>query len=99
MVDPIESIGSVKVAPLRSRNKKFAKNIIAVRESVLEDPRQSIKRRSKPFASDLGLHPYKIEQFKLLKDDDYTKRRARPFNASKNVTVGCEFLSGDVIVS
>ncbi|KAL4704859.1 hypothetical protein ACJJTC_019437 [Scirpophaga incertulas] len=65
------------------RLNQSAENIAAVRESVQENPRKSISRRSQElvlFATstwrivrrDLGLHPYEIQLTKELKASDHT---------------------------
>ena len=69
-----ESIGSInnQPTPVCRRNTRFAENIAAVRESVWENPRRSISRRSQELGLsatstwqilrwDLGLHSYKIQ--------------------------------------
>ncbi len=72
LVAKFESIGSINNQPtsIRRRNARSAENIAAVRESVQENLRRSISRRSQELGlsvtstwrilrRDLGLHPYK----------------------------------------
>jgi len=51
LVAKFESTGSInnQPTPLRRRNARSAENIAAVRESVRENPRWSISRRSQEF--------------------------------------------------
>ena len=74
-----ESTGSINNQPTpRRRNARSAENIAAVRESVRENSRWSISRRSQELGlsatstwrilrRDLGLHPYKIQVTQELK--------------------------------
>jgi len=81
----IESIGSInnQPTPVRRRNARSVQNIAAVRESVRENPRRSISRRSQELGlsatstwrilrRDLGLHPYKIQLIQELKVNDHS---------------------------
>jgi len=72
LVAKLESTGSInnQPIPVRRRNARSAENIAAVRESVWENPRRSISRRSQELSAtstwrilrrDLGLHSYKIQ--------------------------------------
>lgn len=87
MVAKFESTGSInhQATPIRHRNAWSIENIIAVRDSVWENPRQSISRRSQELGlsatstcqilrRDLGLHPYKIQLTQELKVNDHTQR-------------------------
>ena len=51
LVTKFESTGSInnQPTPVRRRNARSAENIAAVRESVRENPRRSISRRSQEF--------------------------------------------------
>jgi len=73
-VAKFESTGSInnQPTPVRRRNAKSVENIAAVRESVWENPRRAVSRRSQELGlsvtstwrilrRDLGLHPYKIQ--------------------------------------
>jgi len=73
-----ESTGSINNQPtqVRRRNARPAENIAAVHESVRENPRRSISRRSQELSAtstwrilrrDLSLHPYKIQLIQQLK--------------------------------
>lgn len=88
LVTKFETTGSVnnQPTPVRRRNARSAENIAAVRESVRENPRQSIPRRSQELGlsqtstwrilrRDLGLHPYKIQLTQELKVNDHRQRR------------------------
>ena len=88
MVDKFESTGSVndRPTPVRRRNARSAENIAAIRESVQENPRQSIPRRTQELGlsqtttwrilrRDLGLHPYKIQLTQELKVNDHIQQR------------------------
>lgn len=88
VVDKFEATGSVnsQPTPVRRRNARSAENITAVRESVQENSRQSILRRSQELGlsqtttwrilrRDLGLHPYKIQLTQGLKVNDHRQRR------------------------
>lgn len=88
LVDKFESTGSVnnQPVPVRQRNARSAENIAAVRDSVHENPRQSIPRRAQELGfsqtttwrilrRDLGLHPYKIQLTQELKVNDHRQRR------------------------
>ena len=88
LVAKFETTGSVnnQPTPVRSRNARSAENIAAVRESVQQNPRQSIPRRAQELGlsqtstwrilrRDLGLHPYKIQLTQELKVDDHRQRR------------------------
>jgi len=81
LVVKFEATGSVNNQPIlaRQRNVRSAENIAAVRDSVQENPRQSIHCRAKELGlsqastlqilrSDLGLHPYKIQLIQELKN-------------------------------
>lgn len=61
LVAKFEATGSVNDQPtrVRTRNARSAENITTVRESVQENPRQSIHRR----AQELGLSQTSIEQY------------------------------------
>jgi len=74
LVAKFESTDSINNQPtsVRRRNARSAENIAAVCESVRENPRRSISRRSQKLGlsatstwrilrRDLGLHPYKIQ--------------------------------------
>lgn len=89
LVAKFEKAGSVnnQPTPARRRNARSAENIAAVRESVQENPRQSIPRRAQTLGlsqtstwrilrRDLGLHPYKIQLTQSLKVNDHRQRRA-----------------------
>lgn len=89
LVGKFESTGSVNNQPTltRRRNARSNENIAAVRESVRENPRQSIFRRAQELGLsetstrrilhlDLGLHPYKIQLTQELKINDHRQRRA-----------------------
>jgi len=82
------STGSInnQPIPVRRRHARSAENIAAVRESVWENPKRSISRRSQELGlsatstwrilhRDLGLHPYKIQLIKELKVNDHRQRR------------------------
>ena len=88
VVDKFESTGSVndRPTPVRRRNARSAENIATIRESVQENPRQSIPRRAQEFGlsqtstwrilrRDLSLHPYKIQLTQELKVNDQKRRR------------------------
>jgi len=87
LVVKFESTGSINNQPtVRCRNARSAENITAVRESVRENPRRSISRRSQELGlsatstwrilcRDLGLHPYKIQLIQELKVNDHKQRR------------------------
>lgn len=88
LVAKFETTGSVnnQPTPVRQRNARSAENIAAVRESVQENPRQSIPRRAQELGlsqtstwrilrRDLGLHPYKIQLTQELKVNDHRQRR------------------------
>ena len=83
-----ETTGSVnnQPTPVRQRNAISAKNIATVRESVQENPRQSIPRRAQALGlsqtstwrilhRDLGLHAYKIKLTQELNDNDHRQCR------------------------
>lgn len=87
LVSKFETTGSVtdRRAPLRERNARSAENIAAVRESVQENPKQSINRRAQELGlsststwrilrRDLKLHPYKIQLTQELKPNDHRQR-------------------------
>ncbi|VVC36031.1 Major facilitator superfamily domain,Major facilitator, sugar transporter-like [Cinara cedri] len=74
------------LTPVRQRNARSVQNIAAVRESVQENPRQSIPRRAQELGlsqsltwrilrRDLGLHPHKIQLTQELKINDHRQRR------------------------
>ena len=88
LVAKFESTGSVNVQPprVRARSARSAENIAAVRQSVQDNPRLSIPRRSQQLGLsststwrilrlDLGLHPYKIQLTQELKITDHRQRR------------------------
>lgn len=88
LVAKFELTGSVnnQSTPLRQRNARSAENIAAVRDSVQENPKQSIPRRAQELGlsktstwrilrRDLGLHPYKIQLTQELKANDHRQRR------------------------
>jgi len=79
-VAKFESTGSInnQSTPVRHRNARPAENIAAVRESIQENPRQSISRCSQELGlsaistwrilrRDLGLNSYKIQLTQELK--------------------------------
>lgn len=79
------SVGDRPV-PVRRRTARSNENIAAVAESVREDNRMSIPRRSQEVGlsqtstwrilrKDLGLHPYKIQLTQELKPQDHGSRR------------------------
>lgn len=87
LVAKFEATGSVNDQPtrVRTRNARSAENITTVRESVQENPRQSIHRRAQELGlsqtstwrilrRDLGLHPYKIQLAQELKVNDHRQR-------------------------
>lgn len=88
--DFLDNFGSTRSVtnepvPVRQRNVRSVKNIAAVRDSVLENPWQSIPRCAHElgiaddnlanFASGLSLHPYKIQLNQELKVNDHGQRR------------------------
>lgn len=88
LVTKFETTGSVnsQPAPVRQRNVRSVENIAAVRESVQENPRQSIPRRAQELGlsqtstwrilrRDLSLYPYKIQLTQELKVNDHRQRR------------------------
>jgi len=88
LVAKFESTDSINNQPtsVRRRNARSAENIAAVRESVRENPRRSISRRSQELGlsatstgrilrRDLGLHPYKIQLIQELKVNNHRQRR------------------------
>ncbi|CAK9831720.1 Transposable element Tc3 transposase [Anthophora retusa] len=88
LVQKFESTGSIvdKHIPTRQRNARSEKNIVAVRESVTENPNLSISQRSQQLGisqtsvwrilhRDLGLHSYKIQLTEELKPADHYMRR------------------------
>ena len=88
LVAKFESTGSINnlPTPVRAKTARSAENIAAVRDSVQENPRQSILRRSQELGlsqtstwrilrQDLGLHPYKIQLTQELKVTDHRQRR------------------------
>lgn len=88
LMQKFEESGSVKdrPTPVRQRRVRSAENIAAVRESVHENPRQSIPRRSQELGLsrmstwrilhyDLHLHPYKVQLSQELKPNDHRLRR------------------------
>lgn len=88
LVAKFESTGSINNQPttVRYRNARSAENIAAVRESVQENPRQSVSRRSQELGLtassiwrilrwDLGLHSYKIQLTQELKVNDHKQCR------------------------
>lgn len=88
LVSKFETTGSVndQLTPVRQRNARSVENIAAVRESVQDNPRQSIPRRAQELGlsqsstwrilrRDLGLHPYKIQLTQELKINDHRQRR------------------------
>jgi len=71
--------------PISVRHRRSAENIAAVRESVRENPRRSISRRSQELGlsatstwrilrRDLDLHSYKIQLIQELKVNDHRQR-------------------------
>lgn len=88
LVAKFESTGSINNQPtsIRHINARSIENIAAMRDSVWENPKQSISRRSQELGlsatstwqilrRDLGLHPYKIQLTQELKVNDHTQRR------------------------
>jgi len=84
LVAKFESTGSINNQPtsIRRRNARSAENIAAVYESVRENPKWSISRRSQELGlsatsiwqilhRDLDLHPYKIQLTQELKVNDH----------------------------
>ena len=99
-----ETIRSVNYqsTPVRQRNARLAENIAAVRESVQENPGQSISCRAQEHGlsqtstwrilrPDLGLHPYKIQLTQKLKDNDQRQRRLFADRASERLEEGLNF--------
>lgn len=89
LVAKFETTGSVnnQPTPVRQRNARSTENVTAVRESIQENPRQSIPRRAQELGlsqtstwrilrRDLGLHPYKIQLTQELKVNDHRQRRS-----------------------
>lgn len=85
LVAKFELTGSINYqpTPIRQRNARSIENIAAVRDSVRENPRQSISRRSQELGlsatstwrilrRDLGMHAYKIQLTQELKVNDHT---------------------------
>ncbi|XP_061380157.1 uncharacterized protein LOC133319497 [Danaus plexippus] len=104
LVDKFESTGSVnnQPVPVRQRNARSAENIAAVRDSVLENPRQSIPRRAQELGlsqtttwrilrCDLSLHPYKIQLTQELKVNDHRQRRVFADWALEQLEVDADF--------
>ena len=88
IIAKFEESGSVtdRAVPVRRRNARSVENIVAVTESVREDPDLSIPRRSQGVGlsatstwrimrKDLGLFPYKIQLAQELKPEDHESRR------------------------
>ncbi|CAI6343491.1 unnamed protein product [Macrosiphum euphorbiae] len=88
LVAKFESTGSINYqpTPIRQRNARSIEDIAAVRDSVRENPRQSVSRLSQELglsatltcrisSQDLSLHKYKIQQTQALKVNDHTQRR------------------------
>lgn len=88
LIRKFETTGSVadEAVPVRQRNARSLENIVAVRDSVRENPRQSIPRRAQELGlsatstwrimrRDLGLHPYKVQLTQELKPNDHRQRR------------------------
>ncbi|VVC25081.1 Winged helix-turn-helix DNA-binding domain,Protein of unknown function DUF4817 [Cinara cedri] len=88
LVAKFETTGSIndQLTLVRQSNTISAENIAAVRESVQENPRQSISRRAQELGllqfstrrilrRDLGLHPYKTQLTQELKINDYRQCR------------------------
>lgn len=89
LINKFEATGSLldQTTPVRQRSARSIENIAAVRESVRENPRQSIPRRAQELGlsststwrilhKDLGLHPYKVQLTQELKPNDHRQRRA-----------------------
>jgi len=79
LVNKFESTGSVNKKPVNV-TRDLPRNIAAVRDSVFENPRQSIPHFRKMatwriIRWDLGLHPYKIQLTQELRVNDYRQRR------------------------
>lgn len=87
LVSKFESTGSInnQPTPIPHRNARPIENIAAVPDSVRENPKQSISRRSQELGlfvtstrrilrRDLGLHPYKIQLTQELEVNDHTQR-------------------------
>ncbi|XP_078038620.1 uncharacterized protein LOC144470903 [Augochlora pura] len=87
LIDTTTTTDSVNDQPtlVRQRKARSAENIAAVRESVQENPRQSIPRRAQELGLsqsstwrilrlDLGLHLYKIHLTQKLKVNDHRQR-------------------------
>ncbi|KAJ8944806.1 hypothetical protein NQ318_013140 [Aromia moschata] len=79
LVAKFETTGSVNnlSTPVHQRNARSVENIAAVRVSVQENPRQSIRAQELGLSQtstqrilrwDLGLHPYKIQLTQELKE-------------------------------
>lgn len=88
LINKFEATGSVnnQPTPTRRRNVRSAQNVAAVRDSVRENPRQSISRRAQELRLsetslrrilhlNLGMHPYKIQLTQELKINDHRQRR------------------------
>jgi len=88
LVAKFELTGSINYqpTPIRQQNARSIENIAAMLDSVRENPRQSISRRSQELGLsatstwrilrlDLGLHPYKIQLTQELKVNDLTQCR------------------------
>ncbi|XP_030747098.1 uncharacterized protein LOC115875722 [Sitophilus oryzae] len=88
LMQTFKESGSVadRPTPVRQRRVRFGENITAVRESVHENPRQSIPRRSQELGLsristwqimhyDLHLHLYKLQLTQELKPSDHRLRR------------------------
>ena len=88
LMQKFEESGSVvdRPTPVRQRRVRSVENIAAVRESVNENPRQSIPRRAQEVGLsrmstwrilhyDLHLHPYKVQLTQELKPNDHRLRR------------------------
>ena len=84
LIRKFETTGSVadEAVPVRQRNARSFENIVAVRNSVRENPRQSIPRRAQELGlsvtstwrimrRDLGLYPYKVQLTQELKPNDH----------------------------
>jgi hypothetical protein len=88
LIKKFEEIGQVSEvkSPVRRRRVRSAENIAAVAESVAENPRMSIPRRSQQLHitqtslhrilhKDLHLHAYKVQLVQELKPRDHEQRR------------------------
>lgn len=88
LIAKFKETGSVqdKKVPVRPRAGRSAENVQRVRDSVAEDARSSIRRRSQQLdirrstlqrivTKDLQLHAYKIQLIQALKPLDHGRRR------------------------